>query len=162
MLMLSLIPAFSSCADNPRSTTRTVVYYYRTTEAVFGSENGVVTGEIRDATGHAEDYKFLIEQYLNGPVSNDLISPFPAGITLEELNIDSNKVQIMLSPHLALLSGSELMTACACLTNTLTEMTGLQTVQISSEGGLLNGMEVLTLTGDSFTYWDESVQFIKP
>lgn len=159
-LIVSLILFLYSCHQNPEITDKSVVYYYCKTEIEFGSNDGIIAHEIRDATGHINDYHYLVEQYLCGPVDKDLISPFPAGITLEELNVDSSKVQIMLSHHLSLLSGSELMTACACLAKTIAGMTGLQTIQISSENGLLNNMEIITITADSFVYSDDSAHFI--
>lgn len=161
LLIMCSVFAFSSCKKDQEHKDTSVIYYYRTAEVDFGSEQGVVAGEIRNITRQDNDYQTVVEQYLNGPVSREYVSPFPAGITLEELNIDDNKVQIVLSPHLALLSGAELMTACACLANTLLELTGVRTIQISSENGLLNNTEVITLTTDSFAYWDESVQFIQ-
>lgn len=161
LLTLCLMLVFSSCGNRQRAADDSVVYYYRTAEVDFGSEQAVIAGEIRNVTRQDNDYRPLVEQYLNGPVSREYVSPFPAGITLEELNIDNNKVQIILSPHLALLSGAELMTACACLANTLLELTSVKTIEIRSENGLLNNMEAITLTADSFAYWDESVQFIQ-
>lgn len=162
LLILCLIFALSSCTNNRSNTVNQVTYYYRTAEVEFGPESSMIAAEIRNIKGYTDDYPHLVEQYLYGPVSDDCVSPYPAGITLEELNIDDNKVQIMLSPHLALLSGAELMTACACLAKTLMELTGLKTIQISADSGLLNGMEVITLTEDDFVYWDDGAQFTSP
>lgn len=162
MIILCLLFSLSSCTVDQSGTSESVTYYYRTVEVEFGSQSGVIAAEIRHVKRHTDDYPYLVEQYLNGPVSDKCISPFPAGITFEELNVDDKEVQIMLSSHLALLSGAELMTACACLAKTLLELTGARTIQISADNGLLNGTEVITLTEDDFVYWDDSAQFTKP
>lgn len=163
-IFLWLMPIFMlcSCTVANKQIRSPVTYYYRTAEANCGPNVCVISTEIREAKGYTDDYQYLISQYLNGPRSSDCISPFPAGITLEEFNLDSNKVQIKLSPHLALLSGSELMLACACLTNTITQMTGVDSVQISAENGLLNNQEYLTLTANSFTYFDLGSGYVDP
>lgn len=162
ILALTLTFMLCSCTVANNQIKAPVTYYYRTAEADCGPDTCVITPEVREAKGFTDDYQYLITQYLNGPRSNDYISPFPAGTTLEEFNLDSKKVQVKLSPHLALLSGSELMLACACLTNTLTQMTGVDTVQISAENGLLNNQEYITLTADSFTYFDLGSDYVDP
>lgn len=131
-----------------------VAYFYQTVETDYSSENGMITVEMREAKGHATDYQYLIEQYLNGPRNYQCISPFPAGTILEELNIDSNKAQLVLSPHMSTLSGAELTLACACLTKTVIEMTGVRTVEISTSYGTLNGSDTITMTADSFVLWN--------
>lgn len=160
LLIFCLMMALCSCVASEKASGNSIVFYYRSSEINYGSQVAVIAGEVRSIAVPPDDYRALVEEYLNGPISKECVSPFPAGITLEALNIDNNKVQIILSPHLALLSGGELTTACACLANTLLEMTGVRSVQISADNGLLNGSEVITFTADSFVYWDDSVQFI--
>lgn len=158
-LVVLLIFALCSCESHTKSILVPVTFYYRTTDIEFGTRSGVITSEIREARGHAEEYQYIIEQYLNGPKSSGCISPFPAGTTLEALSLDNNKVYIMLSPHLAILTGSDLMIACACLTKTVLELTGVKSVQISAENRLLNNEESITMTAASFAYWDDSIDF---
>lgn len=158
-LVLLLIFTLCSCTSQSKSVQAPVAFYYRSTDVEYGAQSGVITYEIREVKGHTEDYQYIINQYLNGPKSSGCISPFPAGTTLEAFSLHNNKVDIMLSPHLAILTGSDLMVACACLTKTVLELTGVNSVQISSENGLLNNEESITLTADSFAYWDESADF---
>lgn len=142
------------CKDEKAEIKQPVNYYYRTVPTQYGSDATIITCEVREAYGYGNDYRLLIEQYLNGPKTYDCISPFPAGTTLEEFSLSSNKAEIMLSTHMSILSGSELMLACACLTRTVCEMTGVGAVEISSDGGMLNNEESITLTADSFSYLD--------
>lgn len=155
-LVLVLVFLLSGCNTQDSYHASAVNFYYIHNELEFGTESGVIQTTARTFETKSDDYTYLIEQYLNGPVTYDCVSPFPAGITLEELHWDQNRVQIILSPHITTLSGVELMVACACLTRTVTEMTGIHTVQIRSSSGLLNGEQALTLTADSFVYWDQA------
>lgn len=162
VLFLSVMFMLCACTKSNKQITTSVTYYYRTVEVDCGPDSGVITPEVREVSGIPDDYQQLMAQYLNGPRSNDCISPFPAGTTLEEFNLDSKKAQIKLSPHLALLSGAELMIACACLTKTVTQLTGVDSVQISADNGLLNDQEYITLTADSFAYFDYGSDFTDP
>lgn len=155
LLIITCMILFCSCGLNIKSVHNPVTFYYKSPETKFGAQSSLVVGEIRESKGHTQDYQYLIEQYLNGPRTYDCISPFPAGTMLEELSVETTKAYITLTPHITTLSGSELMFACACLTKTVLEMTGVRSVQINSSNGTLNGMESITLTADSFVYWLE-------
>lgn len=155
LLIIILLFFLCSCGLENEPVNNPVTYYYRSTKTKYGTQSNLIIGETREAKGHTNDYQYLIEQYLNGPRTYDSISPFPAGTMLEELSVDTTKAYIVLSPHIAILSGSELIVACACLTKTVLEMTGVRSVQISTTNGTLNGMESITLTADSFANWDE-------
>lgn len=159
LILLSLALMLCSCQTNQTSQKYTVTFYYIQNELEFGTDTGVIKSTVREFNEFRNDYFYLISQYLNGPTSYDCISPFPAGTTLEELNWDQNRVQIVLSPHIATLSGMDLMVACACLTETVTELTGINTVQIRCSKGLLNGEKVITLTPGSFMYSDQATPY---
>ncbi len=153
-LSLAILFIFCSCKSEETDIAEPINFYYRTVPVTYGADACIITAEVRDATGYSRDYVSLIEQYLNGPKKYTSISPFPAGTTLEEFSLNVNNAQILLSPHMAILSGSELMVACACLSKTVIELTGVTTVQISSENSLLNNQETITVTADSFAYLD--------
>lgn len=155
LLVFACMLCLCACNDSTKEIKQPVNYYYCSVPMEYGSDVSIITAEVREAFGYSNDYHSLIEQYLNGPKTYDCISPFPAGTTLEDFLLSGNKAQIMLSTHMSVLSGSELMLACACLTKTVCELTGARSVQISSDGGMLNGEESITLTADSFTYVDQ-------
>jgi len=152
LVIAAVFPLFG-CEKKSENIIKPVNFYYRTIPTRYGAGATMVTAEVRESHGYA-NYQQLIEQYLNGPRTYDCISPFPAGTTIEECYIGANKAQIMLSTHMSILSGSELMLACACLTKTICELTGVNSVPISSDGGMLNNEESITLTANSFIYLD--------
>lgn len=152
ILTISFLYLLCSCGNNNIKIKDPVNFYYCTPETQFGEHSTLMVAQIREAKDHIQDYPYLISQYLNGPITYDCVSPFPGGTTLEEFTINKSQASIVLSPHIATLSGSELMLACACMTKTVIEMTGVETVQISTIEGTLNGKDFIVLTADSFVY----------
>lgn len=154
LLTLACLIALSGCNSDAEDIKNPVTYYYQTAKINYNSANGMIATEVREASGHIEEYAYLIEQYLNGPRNTDCISPFPAGITLVEFELATNKAMLTLSPHITTLSGAELMFACVCLTKTISEMTGVRSVQIATVDGTINGNSTITLTPNSFVIWN--------
>jgi len=134
-----------------------VNFYYKTDSIKYDSQQGVIAVEVRDAKSHADDYQHLLEQYLNGPRISGRISPFPAGTTLKVFNLNEASAQVILSPHLTILSDTELMIACVCLAKTLFDLTGVQSVQIGAQNNLLNGKQYVTITTDNFSLWNNDI-----
>lgn len=160
-ILLTLVIMFplSACGDNRKELRAPVNFYYRTREVEFGSGEGVISAEQRESFGHSDDYVYLTEIYLNGPTTGKCISPFPAGTTLEHLDFTQDKVLVELSSHISLLSGAELTIACVCLTKTLSELTGMKSVQITSKGDLLEGKESLTFSADGYQLEDDTLDY---
>ena len=156
-LIILAISLLSGCTD-PHTNIQNVTFYYVHNDIVFGTESGVIASTQIQVTGNNTDYQKLLEKYFRGPTNYDCTSPFPAGITLEEFNMDANKVQILLSPHMSTLSGIQFTIACACLTRTVLEMTGSQSVQIRIQDNLIYGQESVTFNLSSFSYWDKTDQ----
>lgn len=154
LIAILVIPLFA-CTGQSKDLRSPVAFYYRTRDVSFDTDAGIISCEYRDGFGHEEDYVYLVEQYLNGPVSENCISPFPAGTTLVQLDFITNKVLIVLSSHISLLSGPELTIACTCLAKTVLEMTGMKEVKISSDGDLLNGNESITISMDDISFTDD-------
>ena len=157
LLALVLLISFFGCGQSTADPRTPVTFYYRTRE--FGVQKGekVISGEAREAFGHREDYDYLIEMYLRGPITENCISPFPAGTTLEQLDLLTDTVLVELSSHISLISGAELTIACICLSKTICQMTGMKTVRISAKNDLLDGQEYLTITEDDFLLLDDWV-----
>lgn len=154
IIVIAITVLFCSCGLKTETLKDPVIFYYRNTKTEFGTQAELIVENRRDVKGHAQDFAYLIDLYLKGPTTYDCVSPFPAGTTMEDFSINGTEAHIVLTPHIATLSGSELMVACACLTKTVLEMTGVESVQIRSSNGKLNGKESITLTADSFAHWE--------
>lgn len=155
IILFILLIILSGCTGRNDNISVPVSFYYIQNEVEFGTDAVIIKKTTREAKGHEGDYTNIINQYLNGPITYDCTSPFPAGTTLKELHWDQSRAQIVLSPEITTLSGVDLMLACGCLTKTVTELIGVDTVQIRSSSGLINGESILTFQAEDFLYLDE-------
>lgn len=158
LIMISL--CLSACGNKVTTYHNTVTYYYRTVDVQYGEMDGVVVAESRETDIAPDDYEQLVSAYLNGPRESNHISPYPAGIYLVRLIMGADRVYITLSSHMGMLSGSDLMIACACLTKTVLGITGVHSMEISSEKTLLNDQSYLVFTESDFAYMDMYAQSI--
>ena len=154
ILIFTTLLLACSCAKQNLRLKEPVDFYYKARHIQYDTAENVISSEQREGFGHTDDYKHLIEQYLYGPRSAKCISPFPAGTTLEQLDLLKNKTIIVVSSHLSLLSGYELTIACTCMAKTVAEITDVEKVQIISKDSLLDGQESITLDTDDLIFED--------
>ena len=151
LLVLTLCLSLTACADK-----NAVTYYYvrREDEYLYGTADGVMVGEAREAAGHADDLRYLLTLYFHGPVSENLKSPFPIGTQLVELAQEEDCLNIRLTSMFSVLEGADLTLACACLARTCFDLTDAQTVSIMAMGRETVSMTIerdsLLLVDDSF------------
>lgn len=117
--------------------------------------------QIRETTNTAETAKLLAKRYIQGPTSEDMFSYMnPAtkvlGATLNQSQLTLNLSDEILQSNI---SASAETTFLKSLTWTMTELTGVKSVQIH-----LNGNKIVSLFGhhsyhNPFTRWDESRLF---
>ncbi len=149
-----ILISLCACTHTPQKAKEPIKLYYRTSSEQYEKLNNIITAEVRDAHGHSGDFSYLLQDYLSGPRTEACYSPFPSGTKLEKLDIISNKAIIVLSENFSSLSGSDLMVACACVSKTVIELTGVQAVQINSLNNKLNGQDSITMNLDSFFLMD--------
>ena len=153
-LLLSLCLSLTACAKD----TAVTYYYVRDEEDYqYGTADGVMVGENREAAGHINDLRYLLILYFHGPVSDNLESPFPSGTGLEELVQDGDTLHIRLSGIVAIMEGTDLTLACACLARTCFGLTDAETVVISAESLSTVSM---TFTRDSLLLVDDSAEYL--
>ena len=152
LLLLSLCLSLSACARQDAVT----YYYVRSRQDyIYGSAEGVMVGENREAAGHVDDLRYLLILYFHGPVSENLKSPFPSGTVMEAVVQDEDSLDIRLSGIVSMMEGTNLTLACACLARTCFELTDVESVTIRSEA--LSAMTI-TFTRDSLLLVDDSAR----
>lgn len=154
LIAIVIVSSLFGCNSENRSTVTPFTFYYRTRDINYNSPDGVIAAETVDLKTNVDDYEHILIQYLKGARSNACISPFPAGTTLEEFSLKKDNARVVLSPHLAMLSDSELVIACICLARTLFDITDVPAVQIYAKDSLLNGEQFITINRDSFELRD--------
>ena len=127
-----------------------VTFYYPRREYQYGAEDGVISSEQREASGHADDLHYLLSLYLIGPSSDELVSPLPWGTRLLRVSREDGTITLELTDTSFTMTDTEFTLACACLTMTTLSITGGDGVTITS------GSRSVTMSRDSLTLIDDS------
>jgi ABC-type oligopeptide transport system substrate-binding subunit len=154
LLTLGLCCSLVACG-NQEQVQSPVDYYYPRTNYTSGSTDSILASEVREAAGHEDDLDYLIKQYLKGPVSPLLRSPFPSGTKLIRMEQNGDTLTIILDSTFAQLTGLDLTIACASLSKTCMALSGATTVQISADGPTLDGERSIIISADSLVLMDE-------
>lgn len=154
ILAVCMFICLCSCDTHSNDIQYPVTYYYLRQKVAYSSTDPLIVPYIAEGTGHEGDYQYLVGQFVSGSPESKYVSPFPAGTQLEELRLENKRVQVVLSSQMAELNSVSMMVAFACLTKTIADMTGIQTVQIRITDNLINGEESITLSPNSFSYFD--------
>lgn len=145
--------ALASCRRQ-ETPANSAAFYYPRVEPVYGAADGLIAPEIRETAAEARDPAALLAKYLEGPLDKALAQPFPAGLQLLSLQTENGAATVTLSDAIAALSDMELTIACSCLTLTVRDLTGFNTVRITTETALLGGSRVITMNADRILLLD--------
>lgn len=101
ILLLSLCIAFSflACGKEHSAETSKHHFYYLRSDILYGAEDGVISCEYRERDN--TDGETLLKQYLLGPISEDLVSPYPAGTALDSIKLYDDSLLIFLNKEFA-------------------------------------------------------------
>lgn len=154
-LSLCLLLLFScmGCRQDPGADVDSAHFYYPRAQLSFDSGSSAFEAEYR----HMDQWSSwaqVLNIYLAGPTSNQLRSPFPAGIKVINTTMENGTVTINVSRELAQLSGLELTIACGCLTLTCLELTGAETIIIRADGALLDGQKSIRMNKNTLMLLD--------
>lgn len=160
LLLILILPYL--CACTREEMVYPVSYHYLRApesngEIFHGSADSVITPEIREGDGHQGDNTHFLEIYLLGPLDRDFRSPFPVGTALIDFDLEDSAATVLLSDHFGTLSGIDLTLACSCLTLTVMDLTGADTVTIMAEDALLDGKESVTIDRSNLFLTDDTV-----
>lgn len=168
-ILLIAVLCLSGCAIGQEQFKDPVTFYYLRDYSdldnrdTFFSE-GAIGSEFREASGHRNDLNYLLSIYLQGPLDENLRSPFPIGCRPIDIRQDDGTLYLVLSPVVTELSEMELTVACACLAKTCMELVPVDTVQI--EASTLDGSVTVSrifaadslILADNFTQTTESTE----
>ena len=160
-LILALLLALSATACSARKPAAKVpvdyYYPYPMDEIAYNGQPTIMDSEQRESLGHEGDWVYLLNEYFKGPVSDELVSPFPARLTVVSLEIIGDMVSLELSNPLGQLTGIDLTVACSCISQTCLGMIPeINKVQISAADTLLEGSKWVIMTRDSMMLLDDS------
>ena len=143
--LLLLMLMLSGCAISGSKIKDPVTFHYLHAQSDDQSYNayfaeGIMGTETRDAAGRQDDLNYLLTVYFRGPLDPELVSPFPMGSRILDIQQQDGQLTLQVNPILAEMSDMEITVACACLAKTCLDLTDADTVQIESrnlEGKLL-------------------------
>lgn len=153
VLILCALTVFSGCALGPQSQQQTANFYYLCKEPVYGTEDGYIRAEPRETEGMLSEQEIL-SIYLTGPISEDLVSPFPEGSTILQYENNGSIIDVTVSPHFRELKGIQLVAAGGCLAKTAMALTDCDTVILSVKGGFENMSGPLTFHKNNMIFSD--------
>ncbi len=146
-LTLGLCLLLPGCGERLKEP---VTFYYLRANYQYGSADGVIASEEREASGHRENLSYLLALYLMGPADEELSAPLPKSTRVLSAERSGHAVILELSDKE--LTDAEFTLACACLTLTCLEMVGGETVTVTI------GAHTATMSRDSLTLYDSSAE----
>ncbi len=162
-LAVCIVTALAACGRHGTQTSageNMLEFYYRQTTTQYDAETGAVASELR-AVFRPEELENWLPGYLLGPASSELQSPFPRGVTLRSAELDGTCVRLLLSEEYGVLSGVNQTIANACLTLTLTQIDGVESVQIEIEGDAVTTQDRFVYAPADFVTYDDAVDAVE-
>lgn len=153
LVLLFLFPV-SGCKNN--TIEKPFNFYYLRKNYTYGSDDGVISAEIVDATDFFNLARMLAV-YFRGPNDQNLVSPFPAGTYLLNTEKNGDLLTITLSDNFATLTGISLSIACCAIAKTVSEYTDVEAVEIQTVFSLLDGEKSIRVDIDGIVLQDEYV-----
>lgn len=148
ILALAVLVLLPACDD---SGEEAVSFYYLRREFTMGQSDSVLASEPREFSGSRDTLDYLLGIYLNGPMDDNLISPFPEGTKLVQHRMEGDTLVLELSKEFSSLEGIRLTLAASCLATTCFHLTQAETVQITcgEDMPITLGRESLNLLDNS-------------
>jgi len=147
-----IIAILCGCGSN--AAKEQVDFYYCTTKPDYSSTAGIIRSESHNLHVDPSNYRALLSQYLKGPTSSELKSPFPTGCEIMDITLDQSTARITMNSSFAALSGVELTLACACISLTARSITGYATVEIRAADTLLDNRESIIIDTNNILLTD--------
>lgn len=139
------------CSVRSYQTERSTFYYPRS-DVAYGSDEGVITPEVRTLSG---SLAALLAVYLQGPESADLSSPCPEGTQLISTVWEDTTLILSLSEEFSELEGIDRTVACVCIARTCFSLSKASTVVIKSPASDGHAGVSVTYQPGDFLLYDE-------
>lgn len=155
ILTACLILALLGCNHNQDDINEPVHFYYKNPSVAYNDEHAVIIYEIRDRADFEDDLETILNIYLQGPLTDAYLNPFPTGIIVNTVEMSEDTVCVTLSEELLKVEGMEQTIACACLTKTAMELTGCTSILITVPSGVKDGFSI-TMDAQSLLLLDNA------
>ena len=155
-LVILCLLSLTGCADASEPADSQIVFYYPRVKINYGQEDSVISSELRDVQNRANDVNYVIRLYLNGPVSDELYSPFYSDTTLFGAERVDDTLYITLGgKEINQKSQLQFTIACACLAKTCFSLTDVSEIHINTLIRDNSGMPDLVFNKNNIILWDD-------
>lgn len=131
--------------------------YYCKNSIVYNTDNGVIAAEQKEFFGWEQKPRDFLNYYLSGTKNEDLKSPFPIGAWILKLEQNNNYADLLLNANFSRLTSGEFTLSCACLSMTVMELLGVDTVNIRIDGAGQD-ISIITMTKDNLIFADNTLK----
>ena len=154
--ILLTIVFLTACMPQPDSFTAPADFYYLAEEIGYHVPDGVIRAEIRETSHFGGDLVVLLNAYLEGPATLDLVSPFPQGAQISDVASSDEGLCITVNTSFTSLSGIDLSLAANCLAMTAREVSLEDTIILVPVEGPIGGKDRMVISTDSHTLADDT------
>jgi len=154
LLSFILVANLCGCTSDDNHDAGAISFYYLQDNIDFSATSPLLTNSVFKTKGTNQDLRSIFQHYLTSPAPDNCVSPFPPGTELIFLDVESNQASVTLTEHIKSLPAVRQTIAYACITKTLIELAGVNSVQIIIVDSDTDSQEVYNFTNDSFSYSD--------
>lgn len=162
LLILPVLLLLSACQlpwQRQEETARTMDFYYLAAQSgSYGSTNSALAAETWVLEKNADGPEKILRAYLRGPRQTGTASPFPSGLTGVVRSLEDSLLTVEVSGDWSQLTGTRLELARACLTLTMTQLSGVEQVLICLSGGKEDGKPLEQSDYVLFDDWETNDQ----
>ena len=130
LLVVVLLIFCAGCRGGQDSFQSPGDFYYLLDEPTFGTQGQLYRVEVRETAPYGNDLSKILSDYLEGPVEDHSLSPFPAGTRLVDCSREDGALTLVLSEAFAQCTGVELILAGNCIAKTCFSLTDADSVSI--------------------------------
>ena len=154
LLILLLLFSAYGCAGSNRDLEVPASFYYRADPVTYNTPTSIFSAEVRETADLNNNTLEILNRYVAGPASVGYLSPFPAGVSVDSIKRDGERVIITMNDAFGTLTGVGLTAACTCVTLTVTELIGCQEVVIQCESVSLDGATSIAMNIANLHFMD--------
>lgn len=144
ILTITTLFCLIGCSNREAPMEKPAMYYYCTDAASYKSSRKTIDFETRETVAH-NDLQSLLNDYLEGPLTDALVNPFPDGSSVESLQFDGAEALVTLNSKFSRLVGKELILACSCFSLTLFGLADCQSISFQVNDATLDGSDRITM-----------------
>lgn len=154
-LLTAFLLSLCGCGEKQSDFINPIDFYFLDAEEQSGTQTGALAHETVDLLSKDVEIQQILNRYLKGPTEECLKSPFPAELKAEVARLQDGELYIQLSSEFDTLSGISLTLATACLTMTLTQISGVDSVKLETGSGVLSQQANEAYSAQRFLFYDE-------